>query len=152
MSAVARSGGLRLLACAAVLACAGIALAGFDKTQTFDSPKGRGDFRVVLVGTDLKVERITAAFREARRLGVTIGTPELRNWHVRIQFLGLDGNEYKRVEQPVQRGPDKAGEFDWNPKAFEARPGKVQVTLFGVKKEGGKPERLMWITGDIFQK
>jgi hypothetical protein len=155
MSAGARTGGLRLLACAfALLAWAGVASAGFDKEQRFDTAKGRGLFRVVLAGTDLKVDSITARFAQEHMLGIPQEMAPIHDWYVRIQFFGIDGKEYgKAVVSKTDPGPDRSGKFHWAPKGgFQAEPGKVTVTLFGRKTKGGKVERLMWITGDIFQR
>jgi hypothetical protein len=153
MSAAARTGSLRLLACALV-AWAGVALAGFDKEQRFDTAKGTGLFRVVLAGDDLKVDSITARFAQEQMLGIPREMAPIHNWYVRIQFFGIDGRAYgKPVVSKTTPGPDRLGKFHWAPPGgFRAEPGKVTVTLFGSKTKGGKVERLMWITGDIFQK
>jgi hypothetical protein len=155
MSAATRTGGLRLLACAfALLAWSGVALAGFDKMERFSTAKGKGLFQVVLAGEDLKVDSITARFAQEQILGIPQEMAPIHNWHMRIQFFGIDGKEYgKAVVSKTDPGPDRSGKFHWAaPKGFRPEPGKVTVTLFGSKTKGGKVERLMWITGDIYQR
>ncbi len=137
----------RALAVAVALATLpGSALGDANRSASFEDRDGtNGKFVVDVRGEGGGPHRVKAEFEQAF---FSLGTLELRDWHVSLQFFDEGGKRYKVVDQPNAKGPSASGKFDWPPpqENFTPQRGKLAVSLF---EKRGQIQRLANVEFDI---
>jgi hypothetical protein len=129
----------RALAVAVTLAAfPGAAWGDANRSASFEDRDGtNGKFVVDVRGEGGGPHRVKAEFEQAF---FSLGTLELRDWHVSIQFFDEGGKRYKVVDQPNAKGPSASGKFEWPPQEnFTPQRGKLTVSLFETR---GQMQRL----------